>query len=130
MTAGRRLARTAAMRCSGPACWVLLLVVGLCFVHRARPRNVLLILGKFRPAGTPGTALHGRRLSTPEEASANPPCPEDPIAVHSPTLLFAGPRLFVVGSLERQAEAALSTAGSGGVGPSIHTPFLPPVLTL
>uniref|UniRef100_A0A8C0E3Y0 N-sulfoglucosamine sulfohydrolase n=1 Tax=Balaenoptera musculus TaxID=9771 RepID=A0A8C0E3Y0_BALMU len=29
---------------SGPACWLLLLVVGLCCVHRARPRNVLLIL--------------------------------------------------------------------------------------
>ena len=84
---------------SGPACWVLLLVVGLCCVHRARPRNVLLILGKFRPAGTPATALHGRRLSSPEAASANPPCPAGPIAVHSPTPLFAGPRLFVVGCL-------------------------------
>lgn len=61
VTAGRRPAGTAAMRCSRPACWVLLLVAGLCCVHRARPRNVLLILGKFRPAGTPGTALHGRR---------------------------------------------------------------------
>uniref|UniRef100_A0ABI7Z7C0 Sulfatase N-terminal domain-containing protein n=1 Tax=Felis catus TaxID=9685 RepID=A0ABI7Z7C0_FELCA len=32
------------MRRRGPACWVLLLALGLCRVPGARPRNVLLIL--------------------------------------------------------------------------------------
>lgn len=36
-----------AMRCPGPLCWALLLALGLCRAHRARPRHVLLILGEW-----------------------------------------------------------------------------------
>ncbi|XP_059764696.1 N-sulphoglucosamine sulphohydrolase isoform X1 [Balaenoptera ricei] len=48
---------------SGPACWVLLLVVGLCCVHRARPRNVLLILAD--DGGFESGAYNNSAITTP-----------------------------------------------------------------
>ncbi|XP_007125340.1 N-sulphoglucosamine sulphohydrolase isoform X2 [Physeter macrocephalus] len=51
------------MRCSGPACWLLLLVVGVCCVHRARPRNVLLILAD--DGGFESGAYNNSAITTP-----------------------------------------------------------------
>uniref|UniRef100_A0A3Q1LQX3 N-sulfoglucosamine sulfohydrolase n=2 Tax=Bos TaxID=9903 RepID=A0A3Q1LQX3_BOVIN len=51
------------MRSSGQGCWVLLISVGLCCVHRARPRNVLLILAD--DGGFESGAYNNSAISTP-----------------------------------------------------------------
>ncbi|XP_068832947.1 N-sulphoglucosamine sulphohydrolase isoform X2 [Capricornis sumatraensis] len=51
------------MRSSGQVCWVLLISVGLCCVHRARPRNVLLILAD--DGGFESGAYNNSAISTP-----------------------------------------------------------------
>uniref|UniRef100_A0A4W2HBN7 N-sulfoglucosamine sulfohydrolase n=1 Tax=Bos indicus x Bos taurus TaxID=30522 RepID=A0A4W2HBN7_BOBOX len=53
----------ATMRSSGQGCWVLLISVGLCCVHRARPRNVLLILAD--DGGFESGAYNNSAISTP-----------------------------------------------------------------
>ncbi|XP_010854590.1 PREDICTED: N-sulphoglucosamine sulphohydrolase isoform X2 [Bison bison bison] len=51
------------MRSCGQGCWVLLISVGLCCVHRARPRNVLLILAD--DGGFESGAYNNSAISTP-----------------------------------------------------------------
>lgn len=52
-----------AMRCPGPVCWALLLALGLCRAHRARPRHVLLILAD--DGGFESGAYNNSAIATP-----------------------------------------------------------------
>ncbi|XP_059527442.1 N-sulphoglucosamine sulphohydrolase isoform X2 [Myotis daubentonii] len=51
------------MRCPGPVCWALLLALGLCRAHRARPRHVLLILAD--DGGFESGAYNNSAIATP-----------------------------------------------------------------
>nr|XP_045369454.1 N-sulphoglucosamine sulphohydrolase-like [Camelus bactrianus] len=51
------------MRLPVPACWALLLALGICCAHRARPRNVLLILAD--DGGFESGAYNNSAIATP-----------------------------------------------------------------
>ncbi|XP_054564837.1 N-sulphoglucosamine sulphohydrolase isoform X3 [Eptesicus fuscus] len=53
----------AAVRRPGPVCWALLLALGLCRAHRARPRHVLLILAD--DGGFESGAYNNSAIATP-----------------------------------------------------------------
>lgn len=91
------------MLCPGLLRWALLLALGLCRVHRARSRNVLLILGECAPADAPprgalpftATCCRSQRLllAPPQHRSVlTPGFPEAPY-----------PSPLVGASLERKA---------------------------
>lgn len=78
------------MLCPGLLRWALLLALGLCRVHRARSRNVLLILGECAPADAPprgalpftATCCRSQRrlLAPPQHRSVlTPGFPEAPL---------------------------------------------------
>lgn len=114
------------MRRPGLVCWTLLLALGLCCARRARPRNVLLILGECTLPryllSPPKVATHPSPVSTSTLGLVLPPAsPESP---------SAAPRLLVGGSLEREAVRPRAPRCLRGSAPQCSTPPLRPALTL
>lgn len=127
MSAGRAGPTASAMRRRALVCWALLLALGLCRAHRARPRNVLLILGECVPADPPPprASLFTAACCRPAPAAVSvDPSPEAlPVSSHCcpQTLLW---RLLAEGG-----RAVSPTVGTAGWAPPFSTPLLQQALT-
>lgn len=123
------------MLCPGLLRWALLLALGLCRAHRARSRNVLLILGESAPADAllrgalPFTATccrpQRRLLASPQHRSMlTPGFPEAPLlspprlpSLLSPESSWAAPWRGRQGGPKIQHPAP--AAGSDPASPSV-----------
>lgn len=119
MSARRAGPTASAMRRRALVCWALLLALGLCRARRARPRNVLLILGECAPADPPPPRPHSSRppvVAPPQQRSVLTPALKP-----SPSPLTAAPRLFFAAPC-RGRQGSLAHRGDRGLGSTIRHP--------
>lgn len=127
VTAARAGPTASAMGSRALVCWALLLALGLCRAHRARPRNVLLILGECVPADPPPprASLFTAACCRPAPAAVS----VDPSPEAFPVSSHRCPQTLLWQLLAEGGRAVSPIVGTAGWAPPFSTPLLQQALT-